>query len=289
MRWDTDVDVLMWAHEMIVLEVYTIQNRNTSLKLVLHPDWRYKFVKNPPTNGGPPYLGDGGRNYYPLGFTAPCARLYYATVHVDVWCMYADDHSGEDGVAYVGKGDFKSVQILAPSYDWLSIPREWLFPLQPCFLDGILLNCPAQAGGRLLQEIYNADVSDPDYLLDQATGCYEPKGFLLCGGHAATKCSECSQGHGMTWCNGQCQWNDSTGECLDKRKAVKKGIDQRKGTISCGGHSANKCSECPQEHGMTWCNGQCQWDNSMDECLDRSRSDLRFLEEEIPRLKALRK
>mmetsp|Transcript_23202 Transcript_23202/g.41483 ORF Transcript_23202/g.41483 Transcript_23202/m.41483 type:complete len:105 (+) Transcript_23202:304-618(+) len=29
--------------------------------------------------------------------------------------------------------------------------------------------------------------------------------------------------------------------------------------VHCGGHSARKCSECPQGNGANWCNGDCQW------------------------------
>ena len=34
--------------------------------------------------------------------------------------------------------------------------------------------------------------------------------------------------------------------------------------VNCGGHDAISCSECPQEHGHLWCNGDCEWFN--EEC-----------------------
>merc|ERR1711879_1132070 len=31
--------------------------------------------------------------------------------------------------------------------------------------------------------------------------------------------------------------------------------------VSCGSHQAPSCFECAQEHGETWCNGECAWFN----------------------------
>ena len=30
-------------------------------------------------------------------------------------------------------------------------------------------------------------------------------------------------------------------------------------SVSCGGHVADSCLECPQGNGAAWCNGDCQW------------------------------
>jgi len=37
---------------------------------------------------------------------------------------------------------------------------------------------------------------------------------VSCGGHRAPNCAGCSQGHGESWCNGDCVWRD--GNCLPK-------------------------------------------------------------------------
>ena len=29
--------------------------------------------------------------------------------------------------------------------------------------------------------------------------------------------------------------------------------------VSCGGHYAATCSDCPQGNGASWCNGDCAW------------------------------
>jgi len=31
-----------------------------------------------------------------------------------------------------------------------------------------------------------------------------------CGGHRTPSCSECPQGHGKWWCNGDCKWESDT-------------------------------------------------------------------------------
>ena len=36
--------------------------------------------------------------------------------------------------------------------------------------------------------------------------------------------------------------------------------------VSCGSHSEDSCADCPSGHGADWCNGECQWDYSLDEC-----------------------
>ena len=32
--------------------------------------------------------------------------------------------------------------------------------------------------------------------------------------------------------------------------------------MSCGGHYATSCQECPQGNGAAWCNGDCNWSNN---------------------------
>ena len=33
----------------------------------------------------------------------------------------------------------------------------------------------------------------------------------------ADSCDKCPQGNGKAWCNGDCQWNESEGQCTDKK------------------------------------------------------------------------
>ena len=39
-------------------------------------------------------------------------------------------------------------------------------------------------------------------------------GEVFCGGHTAKTCSDCPQGNGAGWCNGDCVWLN--GECVDR-------------------------------------------------------------------------
>ena len=45
---------------------------------------------------------------------------------------------------------------------------------------------------------------------------FEPyvSGEVSCGNHNAISCSECPQGNGFSWCNGQCEWLNE--ECIWK-------------------------------------------------------------------------
>ena len=39
------------------------------------------------------------------------------------------------------------------------------------------------------------------------------------------------------------------------------------GEVSCGGHFAKNCPDCPQGNGAGWCNGDCFWENGG--CVDK--------------------
>ena len=39
--------------------------------------------------------------------------------------------------------------------------------------------------------------------------------------------------------------------------------------VNCGGHKAESCNNCPEEWGVVWCNGDCEWIN--EKCIARGR------------------
>eukprot|EP00928_Gymnodinium_smaydae_P089952 TRINITY_DN73821_c0_g1_i1.p1 TRINITY_DN73821_c0_g1~~TRINITY_DN73821_c0_g1_i1.p1 ORF type:complete len:460 (+),score=55.53 TRINITY_DN73821_c0_g1_i1:47-1426(+) len=43
-------------------------------------------------------------------------------------------------------------------------------------------------------------------------------------------------------------------------------------SISCGGHFADTCADCPQGNGEAWCNGACEWD--IDTCVPKGEKRL---------------
>ena len=81
---------------------------------------------------------------------------------------------------------------------------------------------------------------------------------VSCGGHSATTCAECPQGHGESWCNNDCEWDFSSSTCVTATFLP---------TVSCGNHKATTCAECPQGNGESWCNGECYWDSSSSTCV----------------------
>jgi len=83
---------------------------------------------------------------------------------------------------------------------------------------------------------------------------------VSCGGHSADTCANCPQGNGAGWCNGDCTWDGSTGQC--KPQSVE--------SVSCGNHNADTCANCPQGNGAAWCNGDCIWDGSTGQCKPQS-------------------
>lgn len=52
-------------------------------------------------------------------------------------------------------------------------------------------------------------VDDDDDNIDEAPS-------VVCGGHSATRCQECPQGHGEGWCHGDCVWCKDKEECMTK-------------------------------------------------------------------------
>ena len=86
---------------------------------------------------------------------------------------------------------------------------------------------------------------------------------VSCGGHYALNCVDCPQGNGASWCNGDCTW--ITDQCTETLTtgAISSTISTI--SLSCGGHYASSCENCPQGNGASWCNGDCNWIN--DQCV----------------------
>lgn len=90
-------------------------------------------------------------------------------------------------------------------------------------------------------------------------------GTVSCGRHRASSCSECPQGRGVEFCNGDCLWLRK--ECVERKRVrrLKNVSIGRRAKVSCGRHQAASCAECPQGNGASWCNGECVWYE--DECI----------------------
>eukprot|EP00591_Stephanopyxis_turris_P000556 CAMPEP_0195507622 /NCGR_PEP_ID=MMETSP0794_2-20130614/1032_1 /TAXON_ID=515487 /ORGANISM="Stephanopyxis turris, Strain CCMP 815" /LENGTH=446 /DNA_ID=CAMNT_0040634367 /DNA_START=117 /DNA_END=1454 /DNA_ORIENTATION=- len=86
------------------------------------------------------------------------------------------------------------------------------------------------------------------------------KANVSCGGHSASACSNCPQGNGAAWCNGDCSWVNN--QCVQTAK-------------TCGGGiMASSCSQCLS--GENGCgNVDCAWHKSTGLCRDAFSDDVR--------------
>ena len=68
--------------------------------------------------------------------------------------------------------------------------------------------------------------------------------------------NECCGWDGGDCCGSNVNTNYcSACECLDPNPDV-----------SCGGHYATSCEDCPSGNGAFWCNGDCEWNSSLNKC-----------------------
>ena len=44
--------------------------------------------------------------------------------------------------------------------------------------------------------------------------------------------------------------------------------------VSCGGHRATSCAECPRGNGKSWCNGDCAWFDDKGKCMTKAETAL---------------
>merc|ERR1711862_348143 len=85
-----------------------------------------------------------------------------------------------------------------------------------------------------------------------------PKEKVDCGDHTANTCSECPQGQGETWCNGECQWKNN--QCVGKNEwqrhdnfcESKENLDLEETPRPEGNENIAKCmSECSKREECT--------------------------------------
>eukprot|EP00418_Pyrodinium_bahamense_P023430 CAMPEP_0179148548 /NCGR_PEP_ID=MMETSP0796-20121207/71896_1 /TAXON_ID=73915 /ORGANISM="Pyrodinium bahamense, Strain pbaha01" /LENGTH=181 /DNA_ID=CAMNT_0020849281 /DNA_START=64 /DNA_END=606 /DNA_ORIENTATION=+ len=91
---------------------------------------------------------------------------------------------------------------------------------------------------------------------------------VSCGSHRAASCADCPQGHGATWCNGDCVF--SANQCTPKDESRGASLPTKEKAVSCGGHEASSCNACPRGYGASWCNGDCMW--LRGECIPKLES-----------------
>ena len=108
-------------------------------------------------------------------YVAPHARLIHKATgwHVDVWAMYAGNYSAVDGKAH--SETTPTVNFLDIIYDYVTIPRKEIFPLERCYLEGLPTWCPVD-GESVLQRTYRSNnLKESDHVLDNDSGCWVKK------------------------------------------------------------------------------------------------------------------
>lgn len=177
MHWDTDVDFMIWAHDTEKIEDFMDkynQRENNRFKIIVQPDWRCKY--NSIDKGNRQYYNSSGssvstRPTNGINFVAPNARLVDRETHfhLDVWAMYAGDHSAIQGKNF--EETTPTVNFLNYQYKQFERPIQDIFPLKTCYLEGIRSWCPTNPQ-NILNEEYGPTVSKPNHVLDEDTGCW---------------------------------------------------------------------------------------------------------------------
>lgn len=221
MRWDHDFDANIWAHDTVLLKRYanTYNAMQGNFDLSIQPNWKKKYdISRKDLGGRELYRFRGHR-----GFASGNARLYHRKTgkFMDVYPMYADNHGGEEGKDYVVDNNYTNITIYQTNCSYATVPKEWIFPLETCYLEGHQALCPAQPA-PLLAAAYpdTPNLEKPNMLLDWKTACWEKASDgVNCGGHWAKTCPDCAMGFDGTftleaWCGGDCVWNSTSRVCF---------------------------------------------------------------------------
>ena len=65
-----------------------------------------------------------------------------------------------------------SVNFLDVEYEYVNIPRNEIFPLEKCYLEGLKTWCPADGASVLSRTYRSRNLQEPDHHLDYDTGCW---------------------------------------------------------------------------------------------------------------------
>ena len=194
MPWDTDLDFLIWAHDMIKVEnfmdEYNARKHNT-FRLVIQPDWRCKHLEIPGDWGGRHYydpngkmsktpFGNSRQNLLSVPFVAPNIRLIHkdSKFYMDMWGMYSGLASAKVSPMEGGKATYQSskyVNFIDKNYGYINVLRNEIFPLKRCLLNGIQIWCPNKPK-PILKKVFHTDPVENDHVLNRRNGCWEPRG-----------------------------------------------------------------------------------------------------------------
>ncbi|CAF0736709.1 unnamed protein product [Adineta steineri] len=138
---DHDADVLILAQDTQYLVPFSNANFSSAYEIKVHPQWST-------------IIDEKKRSYFRsegINFVAPNARyidrkLHY---HVDIWPTYEFHPDQSTNITYFRK----TLTDYDNSYNWVSSPMNWTFPLKPCMFSGIKVWCPAMPE-RIVTMVY---------------------------------------------------------------------------------------------------------------------------------------
>ena len=140
---DSDIDILILAQDTQHLLPFSDTNFSSIYELKVHSQW---YI-----------VGYANRSYFPLqgfNFIAPNARFIDRELrcYVEIWSIH-DIHP--DQPRNIKQGN-KTLTEYDTSYNWISSPIEWTFPLKPCIFSELKVWCPAMPE-RLVTLLYGIE------------------------------------------------------------------------------------------------------------------------------------
>ena len=137
---DYDVDVAILAPETRKLVPLVSSNLSSEYYLIVHPQW-----------STPSHTNRSHHRAQGITFVAPNARFIRRQdgLYVDIWGAHEvhPDHLGKT----LDQGE--ELTEYDNHYHWMSLPRNWTFPLEECRFSQITVWCPAQPK-KLVNSVY---------------------------------------------------------------------------------------------------------------------------------------
>ena len=142
---DADLDITMMTDDVPRLIDIAQSNFSSVYELKIHPQWNIVGYQNRS------YHDDEG-----IPFVAPNARFIHreSRKHVDIFPAYYFNPNYSTPKSQ--KQPSTNLTEYSTSYEWLSYPREWTYPLQICYFSGIKVLCPAQPK-KIVEAMYGIE------------------------------------------------------------------------------------------------------------------------------------
>lgn len=139
---DHDIDLMMLANDTEKIFPFADANISDVHVLRVHPQWQRVGFKN--------------RDRFPsqgVEFIAPNARLKHRNFghYIDLWPTYTFVPEKPKAMRKITT----NLTQYSTSYDWISSPVSWTFPLKSCEFSGLKVWCPAMPE-KIVSMLYGA-------------------------------------------------------------------------------------------------------------------------------------